>query len=127
IHVPLVLAGPGVPAGVVLGAPVENVDIVPTLLELIGVPASADDDGESLAPAFADPAAARGKDFTFSNTTFFSAVRARSGTKLVVPWAEDGKDEPVLFDLALDPHERSPQPATGEEAEALWRVLERFR
>ncbi|MFG0317770.1 MAG: sulfatase-like hydrolase/transferase [Planctomycetota bacterium JB042] len=127
VHVPLILAGPGVPAGVVLDAPVENVDLVPTLLELIGAPPSPDDDGASLVPAFADPAGTRGKDFVFSNTTTFSAVRARGGAKLVVPWAEDGPDRPVLFDLANDPHERAPLPTTGDDAVALRRVLDRFR
>lgn len=127
VHVPLVFKGPGIPAGVVLDAPVENVDIVPTLFELIGLPPSPEDDGTSLVPDFKDPAGARGRDFTFSNTTYFSAARSRGGWKLVLPWAEDGQDAPALFDLNEDPDERTPLPATGDEATALARVIARFR
>ncbi|MEM9752435.1 MAG: sulfatase-like hydrolase/transferase [Planctomycetota bacterium] len=49
-RVPLIVAGPGVTTGVCDGI-VESVDIVPTLLEWVGVPQPAFMDGESLGPA----------------------------------------------------------------------------
>jgi arylsulfatase A-like enzyme len=51
MHVPLVIVAPGrIPAGVVVDDLVENVDLAPTLLELLGQPVPADLAGTSLLP-----------------------------------------------------------------------------
>ncbi len=50
LHVPLLLAGPGVPAGVRVNALAQNADIVPTLVGLFELQTSATFDGRSLAP-----------------------------------------------------------------------------
>lgn len=58
LHVPLLLAGPGVPEGRVVDAPVESLDILPTLLELASLPVPDTLRGQSLVPAMrAEPAA----------------------------------------------------------------------
>lgn len=49
-HTPLIMAGPGLPAGKRVGALTEYVDIAPTLYELLGVRTTARLDGRSLAP-----------------------------------------------------------------------------
>ncbi len=49
-HVPLILRGPGIPSGVRVPAYVQNVDIVPTLLDLLGVDSAASMQGKSLLP-----------------------------------------------------------------------------
>lgn len=49
-HVPLVLCGPGVPAGRIVDAPVGLEDLGPTLLDLAGVAALPDTAGRSLRP-----------------------------------------------------------------------------
>jgi Flp pilus assembly protein TadD len=51
-RVPLLLAGPGVPAGRVVTELARLADVTPTLLELAGLPAAAGLRGSSLAPAF---------------------------------------------------------------------------
>jgi arylsulfatase A-like enzyme len=51
-RVPLVIAGPKIPRGVRVPEPVSLVDLMPTLLELVGQPAGGGD-GISLAPALA--------------------------------------------------------------------------
>ena len=50
IHVPLIVTGPGVPAGVTLDEMVENVDLYPTFTEITGATAAANVDGRSLVP-----------------------------------------------------------------------------
>jgi N-acetylglucosamine-6-sulfatase len=50
VRVPLVVAGPGVPAGRTVGEIAENVDLCPTFAELAGAPAPPAVDGRSLVP-----------------------------------------------------------------------------
>jgi arylsulfatase A-like enzyme len=50
VRVPLLIRGPGVPAGVRLSHLVGNVDLAPTIAELAGVAIPADVDGRSLVP-----------------------------------------------------------------------------
>lgn len=52
LRVPLIVAGPGIPAGLAPDAAVSLVDLVPTILEMAGVVAEPDLDGRSLAPVF---------------------------------------------------------------------------
>jgi arylsulfatase A-like enzyme len=52
VRTPLIVAGPGVPAGTVLDANTENVDIFPTLLELLDLAGPRGLHGESLVPAW---------------------------------------------------------------------------
>ena len=49
-HVPLIIAGAGVPAGKIVNAPVELLDVYPTLLALGDFPIAADLEGRSLVP-----------------------------------------------------------------------------
>jgi arylsulfatase A-like enzyme len=51
LEVPLVIAGPGVPAGVEIAGPAQIIDVAPTLLELAGAPVPPEMAGRSLAPA----------------------------------------------------------------------------
>lgn len=50
IRVPLIVTGPGVPAGGRVEAMVQNTDLAPTFEELAGAPARPEVDGRSLAP-----------------------------------------------------------------------------
>ncbi len=50
LHIPLIVAGPGIPKGEVNPALASNVDTAPTLLDLAGAPALDDAEGHSLAP-----------------------------------------------------------------------------
>ena len=49
-HVPLIIAGAGVPAGKIVNAPVELLDVYPTLLALGDFPIASDLEGRSLVP-----------------------------------------------------------------------------
>ena len=53
LRIPLLMRGPGLPAGAVIDVPVSLVDIAPTVLPLLGV-APSDVDGVSLQPSFSN-------------------------------------------------------------------------
>ncbi|MBS1869208.1 MAG: sulfatase [Actinobacteria bacterium] len=126
VRVPLVVAGPGVPAGRTVDAMTENTDLCPTFAELAGAPAPPRADGRSLVPllhgdATARAAAAAGwRDAVLvehhgnvggagdpdappagsGNPPSYEALRSKD--ELYVEYA-DGERE--LYDLASDPFE----------------------
>jgi arylsulfatase A-like enzyme len=50
LHIPLIMAGPGVPKGRVIGGLASNIDTAPTVLELAGLPPLPGSQGQSLVP-----------------------------------------------------------------------------
>jgi arylsulfatase A-like enzyme len=119
VQVPLILSAPGRLDPSVVGAQVRSVDLMPTLLELAGLPAR-ETDGESLLDVQGDrPAVIAGTDM--------GAL-----TKLAVrmpPWklilhVESGEEE--AYNLELDPRERESRPADApaELRELVFRELE---
>jgi len=107
VHVPLLAAGPGIPPGQRLDTPVENVDIVPTLLRAAGLP----DDDELSGRALQDvlSGSARPRVAIFSHAQEATLVRrADTGFKMVFPTATgDSLQMPLqLYQLRTDPHER---------------------
>jgi len=107
LRTPLILAGPGVPAGVRVTAPAENVDLFPTLLELCDIGIDFDVHGRSLVPLARGAGEAR--EDTFAWVQQCMMVREESsGLKLLLP-TELGLKKglaPQLFDLGADPFER---------------------
>jgi N-acetylglucosamine-6-sulfatase len=120
IHVPLIVTGPGVPAGRTIDEIVENIDLCPTFTELAGALAPANVDGRSLVPLLhgqevtewrttvliehhgplrdrADPDAPARRS---GNPPTYEAIRTR--TSVYVEYA-DGEKE--YHDLIADPHE----------------------
>jgi arylsulfatase A-like enzyme len=55
VRVPLIFRGQGIPATRVGGAPVSLVDVVPTVLDLLALPAPDGLDGRSLRPRWTNP------------------------------------------------------------------------
>jgi N-acetylglucosamine-6-sulfatase len=130
VRVPLVVTGPGVPAGRTVDAMTENTDLCPTFAELAGAPAPPNADGHSLVPLLRDDAGAAGgaaaaaadwRDAVLiehhgnvalglgdpdappagsGNPPSYEALRSRDA--LYVEYA-DGERE--LYDLASDPFE----------------------
>jgi N-acetylglucosamine-6-sulfatase len=117
IKVPLVVRGPGVPAGV-RDEPVVNIDYAPTLAELAGAAAPAGVDGRSFAPLL-HGRTPRGKwrtDFLVEHWTAdeggippYSALRSRA--YLYVEYPEGEKE---LYDLLRDPFEMHNASATAD-------------
>jgi len=110
ILVPLVVRGPGVPAGRVLSHLVSNVDFAPTFAEMAGAPIPPDVDGRSLVPLLgSSPPAA---DSWRKEALVEHFARQRSGIpafrELRMPMLayveyDDGNGE--LYDMQADPYE----------------------
>ncbi|WP_291981041.1 sulfatase-like hydrolase/transferase [Luteitalea sp.] len=100
-HVPLIIAGPGVPAGRATHAFSYLHDLFPTLADLAGVPAPAGLDGTSLRPVL-EGRADRTRDSLF--TVYMKTQRAvRDDRWKLIAYPSLGHLQ--LFDLRADPHE----------------------
>jgi arylsulfatase A-like enzyme len=105
LDVPLIFKGPGIPAGVTADEPVSHVDIVPTILDLAGMPAEKRLPGMSLEPIFRNP------DLDSEPRLLFSVLESRRYRWDAVihgPWklhlVGDQKNQ-WLSDLDQDPGE----------------------
>ncbi len=111
LRVPLVLAGPGVPAGRVVQPRGRLVDLLPTLAELLDLPSPrARLDGQSLVATLEDSAAA-GRD-VYSEVRHAAEDRLRRDPQMYALRVKDWKyiHRPVngaheLYDLSKDPRE----------------------
>ncbi|HEX2103143.1 MAG TPA: choline-sulfatase [Solirubrobacteraceae bacterium] len=109
-RVPLLVRAPGrVAAGARIGAPVSQLDLPPTLLELCGHPDAADIaaglDGTALGPLVAGAAPPRGAviaEYLAEGVTAPALMVRRDRFKYVAC----GDDPEQLYDLAADPHEQ---------------------
>jgi len=115
LHVPLVVAGPGVKPGVRITTLTSLLDVVPTVLALTGQPPTDDVQGRSLAGFLtgADPGAtADNRTLDLQNSGPFGQIAQRGvrteHAKLI---RDDLHGRTESFDLARDPGERHPVPA----------------
>ena len=111
LRTPFILSGPGIPAGLEIDEPVENVDLLPTLIELCGLERPGELHGVDLGPLMrGEVTEEEWRTETYAYVLHEVAVRdEEAGLKLVLPtpYGEDrGLDEPLLFDLTADPLER---------------------
>lgn len=136
LRVPLLFLGPGIPAGRHEGV-VSLIDVMPTVLDYLGIPPPDDFDGTSLLPTlrgeapvaprtlFAEARATLRWKRPFEGETWsppLVAVRT-SDEKFIVHRPEEGPAEPTLhYDLSRDAEEQHPRIVRGEEQA---RVLER--
>jgi choline-sulfatase len=115
--VPLLLAGPGVAQGKVVGTPVSHVDAFPTLLELAGAPVPGGYPGISLLEIIQGKSPDRtvlSEYHGMGSSTGAFAVRV--GKWKYVHYAKYG---PQLFDLERDPEETRDLAADPAHASAL--------
>ena len=111
--------GPSVqtPAGLVVDAQVRTIDIVPTMLELLGLPPKPDAQGTSLLPLIQGHATDPGL-MAYGETFFphFSLGLAQARCLRAGGWKYIHLPEPELYHVAQDPkelHERSPRACRG--------------
>ncbi len=135
VRIPLILAGPGVPRGRRIDAPVHGVDVAPTIWALAGVAAPNGLDGIDLSLAWRDPRALPRTRTLFAEADHNNKVAdkevvnvkrmVRAGQeKLLYDTRSKAKE---LYDLGQDPGEKQDLAAAEpERVAALWKELEDF-
>jgi arylsulfatase A-like enzyme len=119
-HAPLMFAGPGVPSGKTVDAPVEMLSIYPTLLDICGLPAYERNEGVSLKPLLSGHTIAE----LAAITTYGKDNHAvRSADYRYIRY-EDGSEE--LYDHSIDPNEwNNIAQGHAEERQRMGRMLPR--
>jgi len=131
LRIPLILRGPGVPSGARVAEPVSLVDVVPTLLGLLGLPLPEALDGIDLrtlwsergSPALRERALVGEADH--ENDVLDSTRSVRRGNLKLIYDVEH--DRSRLFDLASDPgEERDIAAKRPEQVRELRAVLDAY-
>jgi arylsulfatase A-like enzyme len=125
LRIPLVMWAPGlVPSGTVVRTPVRIIDVMPTILELAGLPPSPEGMGRRLGAAMAgddsDLAPAMFAELTGGSLHLESLRGGRE--KLIVDFE---RSEVEYYDLEDDPHER--EPLTRQSRQPVAGAIDRFQ
>lgn len=99
LHVPLIIAGRRLPGGLRIQTPVSLIDLAPTALNILGLPATRQFQGKSLLPILNNREPARN---IFSEKAGQKTALLAQGTKLIVSISQP----PELYDLYRDAKER---------------------
>jgi N-acetylglucosamine-6-sulfatase len=128
-RVPLVMRGPGVPAGLRLRQSVANIDLAPTIMAAAKARAGLQMDGRPLWPLLADPGVFWGRDLLHEGPlndevqSKFTALRTPRW--LYVRYVTGGEE---LYDLLVDPHQltnlRTDPGAAGVRADLRGRLVD---
>jgi arylsulfatase A-like enzyme len=115
LHVPLIVRHRALPAGWRSVTPAMLVDVVPTILELAGLPAPVAVDGESLVPRVRDGERQRGPDAYAEHLGWIAEARTvvDDGWKLIVV-REGGRQWSELYDMRADRGEEHDLLADGQ-------------
>jgi hypothetical protein len=121
LRVPLVVRGPGVAAGGRRPDPLHHLDVMPTLLELAGVPAPREAMGRSFAPLLGAGAPAEATlalrprlsaAWMLPDGVLGPAFALRLGSEKLLLWRDAGGLRAERFELASDPGEQRPGAAS---------------
>jgi arylsulfatase A-like enzyme len=130
IRVPLVIRGPGFPAGREAGQPVSNVDTASTVLEATGARAGLVQDGRPLQPVAQQPGLHRDRPIlieAWPSREMDGYVGVRAPGWVFVRYAS-GEEE--LYDLRADPHQLdnlADAPSSAAEKAELQAELQRLQ
>jgi arylsulfatase A-like enzyme len=126
VRVPLLMRGPGIPAGKRVDEIASNADLAPTILDAAGIEPPTAVDGRSLLPAAQHPRRLRGRELLIeqrsgdddveANGVFYTALRNARYT-----YVSNSTGETELYDLESDPFQLSNQVANPayDRAEAV--------
>jgi arylsulfatase A-like enzyme len=114
-HVPLIMRGPGIPSGVRIHEMTENVDIAPTLADLVHLRTDAVFDGRDLAPWFnGGSSGVRPRDFVLAKSSSYNDTHVQ----LIALVLRDSKYA-YSYDPANDVGELFSVPYRGAERKDL--------
>ncbi len=108
LHVPLIMAGPGIPAGKVIAQQVRSIDIMPTILAFLNLPPGKEAQGVNLLPLI-EKGQPLPTDTAYLETLYprtymgwseLRGVRTNEWKFILAP-------HPELYNLESDPHEAS--------------------
>ena len=130
--VPLIIRGPGFPAGATRTQPTGNIDLAPTILDLAGQPWRRGTDGISLLGAAASSTADQNRPILLERSRIvgraYAAIRTR---RYVFVRSATSRGSPfALFDLQVDPYELhnvALHPAYAAVVKAMRPLLARLR
>jgi len=122
MHVPLVMAGPGIPRGKT-DAFAYLFDVYPTVCELTGTPVPREVESKSLVPVITGKAAKVRDDLFTAYRNCQRALRDERWKLIRYPLV----DKTQLFDLQADPVEMNDLSARPEHAERVKTMLERLK
>lgn len=100
-HVPLIIAGNGLPANTQVDTTVSLIDLYPTLIALCQLPSQHNMDGVSLVPTLENPAAAQDRNVLMPYIERGGYAVINSNYRYIQ--YQDGSEE--LYDLGNDPNE----------------------
>jgi len=127
LHIPFLIAGPGVPAGVRVQQQARTIDVLPTVLELMGGKAPASVQGVSLMPAFSGKSVQT--TYSYEETLYPKMNMGWSELRGIrtARWKYVRAPRPELYDLAQDPGEKvnvlDSHPKEFRELEAQLKAL----
>jgi arylsulfatase A-like enzyme len=135
LRVPLIVHGPGIPQGRRIRAPIHHLDLMPTVLDLLGVRAPSPLQGRSVASLLDEESAGVAEHAG----PIFSAVWAlppglpppalavRRGSRKLIRYEDTDGTQLLYFDLDRDPLERTDLSSEREgEAAELEALLDRY-
>ncbi len=127
LEIPMIWRIPGLPGGRRIAAPIDQLDVAPTLLELAGLPVGAEMHGRSFARALAggDLPAPRSSAAWLDRLSFHQEAILSRGFKLIrnlQPRARTALADESLFDLAADRAERAEMAGDRELRLAILRA-----
>ncbi|HEY3131444.1 MAG TPA: sulfatase-like hydrolase/transferase [Acidobacteriota bacterium] len=128
MHVPLIVAGPGAPAGRVVTQQVRSIDIMPTIADFLGIPSGGRAQGVSLMPAIAEGKLVR-SNYSFMETLYpkthlgWSELRGMRTDE----WKVIIAPKPELYRLSADPSENRnvviQNPAVADQLQKkIWEI-----
>ncbi|MFH1338661.1 MAG: sulfatase-like hydrolase/transferase [Candidatus Omnitrophota bacterium] len=119
IRIPLIFWNPEVlPAGKIINQQVQNIDVMPTVFELLSLNPDIPIEGKSLVPVIRNNQTGPVREYAFSDTTpggFQSTQEQETGRirsirterwKLIHSYAPERQEVYMLFDLKEDPEEK---------------------
>jgi arylsulfatase A-like enzyme len=103
VRVPLMMAGPGIPAGQKLNGFCYLLDLYPTICELLHTPAPVNAEGVSLAPMIADPKVKARESIFYAYRNLMRGIC--DGRYKLIEYTVGKEWHTQLFDLQTDPWE----------------------